>query len=1004
MITVGTYRPAAVAAMVALGAALLGACSQDTPAPAIRFLDRPSDIAFGCTAELPRDGGVADIVAVPSSGCAPFTPDAGADGVDATEGPRDNVSTWGFVIEGARGDVALARLDGFGELRDSDPLTPGVNGLPVGRLPVEIASLPDGCYVVTANQGSCDLGVVDVFAAIAVEQGVVARELVTSGGQPIAAAPSAIVAAPPLAYEERTTCASPEGLLYVAYPSCQAVAVVDAATTEIVATVRFAADGTATVGDADLACPVECDDVPSPRSAPAALGPEPQTLALEPDGSRLYVGGFTSDALTIVTLDAAGLPTATEAIPLDAPGGLKRLAATGPIEMGNGATVGEFSFVYAIGRDHSIRVIDVTPVRPAAECDTQVDPRALQDLTDVSALACLPPGAFPRRAEAIGPGIRLPFDAVPRDVTFLHGSITLGPADQPDPSLLAGVFALVSAENPLSDQPRGAAYYVNVDDDNYEDFEDAENPSLVDLPLALPHQLRDDTPFRRALAAGCGEVAVQRSQGPLRFSRAPLPTFLPLGYEISTTGVLGDRFLPLPRREECVDEDTARPTFQLSTSAPVELRERLIPDLAAVVNETFELAWEGTFNQDSDLSIRQGGRVTVLDAGRMRLEDLAGEFCDVGVEPGDFVRLVGCTSDFDCGFGELCYVHPDAPEGSSGMCLLPGSETELADLCRDVLVASRRYTVVDNVDGPLHRDELTLVPRPLVLNATPAGGCASAAECRQIEELELTHLESVQVQPVVLPRHPWACETNAAFGAERRCVMSCEDDPSVCSAGSVCDAGRCVLGAIPAPECVAALQRYEPRLGDAFSFVGSVSGYRHRRILDIDGERCVDDPTASPLLVGRFKKVEPACPVDDDLATIEPNPCSFTAADEPVIELLDRGGGVEIENPTVRETRAIRFRLPGVTFEIADVLIPLPGLAPLFYSPVPAGYLVTLELGGGFVGRNLLLEAALPERMRPAPDGAVWVVDSGDQGTVSIRRGQLLKITEQGQDPNVRLF
>ena len=1001
MILRRTYRRFAAVAVV-LGAAV--GCAQDTPAPVVRFLDRPADIAFGCTAEIPRDGG-SDIVAVPTSSCATYTPDAGADGVDAAQAQRENVSSWGFVIEGARGDVALANLDGFGELRDSDPLTPGLNGLPVGRLPVEIATLPDGCFVVTANQGSCDLGFVDVFAAIAVQQGVVDRQLVMSGGQPLAASPSAIVATPPLQFEDRSSCAAPSGLVYVAYPSCQAVAVVDTATNEVVASVTFAADGTATIGGADLACPVDCEGIPSPRTAPAVDGPQPQTLALEPDGSRLYVGSFASESLTIIDLDpTTRLPTGTpQAVALEAGAtGLDRLAASGPIEMGNGSSVGTFSFVYGIARDDSIRVIDVTPARPAAECDTQVDPRALHDIFDVSAFACLPIG-FPRRADARGPGIRLPFDAVPRDVTFLHGTHPLGASEQPDPNVLFGVFALISAENPLSDQPRGAAYYVNVDDDNYEDFEDVETPSLVELPLAIPHQLRDDTPFRRALASGCGEVTVQRTQGPLRFSRLPAPTFLPIGYEVSTTGVTGDRFLPQLRRQTCVDDNgTTFAPFQLSSSAPEALRERLITDLVEVLNETWEIGWEGAFSQDADQSIRQGGQITVLDAGRMRLDDQAGEFCDVGVEPGDFVRLVGCTSDFDCGFGEICYVHPEAPEGSSGMCLIPGREVELAEQCRDVLVTARRYTVVDVGDGPLKRDSLTLVPRPVTLPSTPAGGCDDAAQCTAIEESELTYLETQG--EFTFDRHGWSCATDPAYrGGEKRCIMTC-DASSDCAPGSVCDAGRCVLGAIPQAECVGVLQRYEPRVGDAFSVVGSVTGYRNHRILDVGTGRCVDDPTASALALGRFHKVEPACPEDDDFTTLTPNPCSFSAVDEPSVELRDEGGGVFAEVPTVRATNAIRFRMPGVTIEIADVLIPLPSQPGELYSPVPSGYEVSFEIGGGFIGRNILLEAALPERMRPAPDGAVWVVDGGDQGSLSVRRGQLLKVTDQGQDPNVRLF
>ncbi|MCH7471997.1 PKD domain-containing protein [bacterium] len=59
--------------------------------------------------------------------------------------------------------------------------------------------------------------------------------------------------------------------------------------------------------------------------------------------------------------------------------------------------VGEFNFVYAIATDRTIRVIEVDDL---IECDTQVDPRLVHDITSAAQFACYEVGAIttpPRR-------------------------------------------------------------------------------------------------------------------------------------------------------------------------------------------------------------------------------------------------------------------------------------------------------------------------------------------------------------------------------------------------------------------------------------------------------------------------------------------------------------------------------------------------------------------------------------------------------------------------------
>ena len=62
---------------------------------------------------------------------------------------------------------------------------------------------------------------------------------------------------------------------------------------------------------------------------------------------------------------------------------------------------------------------------------------------------------------------------------------------------------------------------------------------------------------------------------------------------------------------------------------------------------------------------------------------------------------------------------------------------------------------------------------------------------------------------------------------------------------------------MPPQACVNAPQRFELRAGEAFAVLGTRSGYVHPIIADAAG-KCVKDPLASPLLVGRIPLEPPA--------------------------------------------------------------------------------------------------------------------------------------------------
>ena len=74
--------------------------------------------------------------------------------------------TFAFVPNSASGDLSVIDADTW-KLVDMDKSTSGYGRVPLGALPEQISSTTDGCRLVTANRGSCDLTMVDPSALLA---------------------------------------------------------------------------------------------------------------------------------------------------------------------------------------------------------------------------------------------------------------------------------------------------------------------------------------------------------------------------------------------------------------------------------------------------------------------------------------------------------------------------------------------------------------------------------------------------------------------------------------------------------------------------------------------------------------------------------------------------------------------------------------------------------------------------------------------------------------------
>lgn len=1061
-------------------ALMMVACSDPTTlAPTLTTFDRPTDIAFACYGGMRVTGGgpatvdqaivqtaqpieACDIRAQPHPDGTPASVPPGQDKLSPTSDPGSS-SYFAFVLQSGPGTIALATWPtvatsklAVGDVRvlDADPLTPGKNAITVGEDPIAIATDRVGCYELTANAGTCDLSVVDINSAlnyatnvpgaVANGQGVVVNQLtvVNSAGVPIRARPAAMVAEPPSGTIGMTCPAQATGLVYVAYPSCHLVAGIDTATGTIVTGIQYDDQGVASIISGDVTCPDECG-----AGGATTQGPRPVTLDLEVEQSRrvLAIGADNSHVVTIAELGVDNRPTSLSSVVLeDATGtlGITDIAVSPVIGMGgfqgfindDSALGGKAQFVYAIATDTTVRVANISNAAMVAnqECDTQIDPRYLHDDKDVEKLSCLPVGDpdLPRRPGAKGPGIALPGGAVPTSIdVFKVGNVDGDSRISGTPARMIGYFGVITATT-------GATYVLNIDDDDFSDFVDSNNPVATPISLTIAHQLRDGLPDRGALAeASVGglqmpacntdgpdpDAAGGNSGGP-RIVGAPTRK-VPEG----TLAAEKVGALPSIRQVQCSGHDGNRAVSELSFAAPIDVRDRVFPDLRGLAgDEVWTLTWEGSVSVDSSTTAVDGPAVRtsqiLVDTSGFRMVDQARPYCDAGIQPYDIVQLRGCDpsrGDADCPLGYSCFVHPDSQVAGLGACMLSDEADRLANACKAFLTSIRRYTVGTTSSGTLQ-----LLPRKHVLHTTPIDGCTSDEQCQALADVALKAASASHPFADTTPSDPhrYACAVDGqrAPGLDatgtmplKRCIQICTTDVD-CDPGTVCSNGTCMEGVIPPQACVAAPQRYELRVGEAFAVVGTRSGFDHPMIEDGNGQ-CVVDPNANRLLVGRLPLRAPACDPSADPrtgrkpdGTFEPNPCSL------VVEEVENqpnylAGTCTLDSPATsivaRNADAIRFRNRGLSMTMVDPTYPGDAtcigdrLGTLGKVPVVApGAQTAVRVTAGFTPFQLGIRPTLPVKVKRGPGESIWVVDEGDvlsTATTTSSKGKVYRVESQ---------
>jgi len=785
-----------------------------------------------------------------------------------------------------------------------------------------------------------------------------------------------------------------------------------------------------TLTDGNVTCPSECGGggALTPGFRPVALDFE-----VDPRSSRrlLAIGAENSNLLTVFDLDAANRPMAPQP-PIELENtnghlGISSVAISPLIGMGGSfgaindgsSTGGDHQFIYSVTNDGTVRVVDLAGV--PRECDTQVDPRYLRDIKDIDALACLHVGAMttpPRRAGARGPGVELTGDAMATSVDIFRIEESAS-SDVATPARMVGYFGVITAANGLS-------YILNVDDDDFADYVEPATPLATQIPLTIPHQLRDAIPDRGLKAEKAVQEGVNNDGTPKIVFKAvcddagpdPDSTGANAGGPRLTgniartipTGVVASEKaggLPSIRQVFCDAEfpdAEDRPVSELFFSAPTPVREQVFPDLRAIrLDETWTLTWEGSLSLDTITTAIDGPAVResqmFVDGAGMRMVDSARPYCEAGVEPYDVLQLRGCDpslGDAGCPLGYTCFVHPQSQVSGLGSCMLVDEAERLAEACRPFLTSLRRYTV-----GRTKSGELMLMPRKHVLRTTPTVGCTDNAQCQALADYAASGASSADPIDDHTPddTKTWACPSNAPL---KRCILTCDTDVD-CAIGTICSAhpgaaprvGYCMEGVMPPQSCVNAPQRYELRAGDAFAVVGTRSGFQHPIIADSNGS-CVRDPMANPLLAGRIPLKAPPCdPLADPLSgrrmdgSYDSNPCQLTV-DETEYQLNYVPDtctlGVPDETIVTRPATALRLRNRAMTLTLVDPTyqgdLRCHGDRGGSLQNVPLvspGYQLAFRQSAGFSPLTISgITPSFPIKVTRGPGESIWVIDEGD--------------------------
>jgi hypothetical protein len=151
-------------------ATVAASCGPPTNLLPVNDFDRPTDVAFMCFGAFPQsaaDGGVPDpdggtgmlrVTGRPMQACHPQN--------EYDPGATVQTRTFAFLPNSAAGTLTAVDADHW-KLVDLNLDTGGYGTAPLGQLPEQISASDDGCRLISANRGSCDLTLVNPSILVA---------------------------------------------------------------------------------------------------------------------------------------------------------------------------------------------------------------------------------------------------------------------------------------------------------------------------------------------------------------------------------------------------------------------------------------------------------------------------------------------------------------------------------------------------------------------------------------------------------------------------------------------------------------------------------------------------------------------------------------------------------------------------------------------------------------------------------------------------------------------
>ena len=778
-----TSRSAALLLLAGAVRSLCAACSTTPPPASAHNLERPSDMTFACVGlfgVLSADGGTSTADGGVTTPTVSGRPMSWCHAPGKFDLPFDlEHRTFAFVSNTARHELSLVDMDNS-KLIDLDPSNPETNVAPLGVLPEQISASDDGCRIVSANRGSCDLSMVDVgklaTPALNAEgsqstaesaRSTVSQDIVVQGssGKRLYVAPQEVLFLPqdssaltgtqnlcgdiphadPVGWN--ATPATPlqtQWKALVSYPSCDLVALVDLPTGLIVDSVKITprAGGGIDVMEAgsDPDCPQHdfCDATTAPGGGASDAGGAPGA-----DGGAASTG---------VAGELFVNPTGTRPGPMAI------------LPNGRRAYIGltQASFVVAIDIQPDRLTVPISGpsitlhegALGAQRLRLSVDPYKRTG----------EPGQFGRFVGEGSDRSRQYLYVVANDSTVRVVDVSLGMQNLPEVECDTNLDPVYVRAH-LGDSTDDGASIATCPPAAPPDFAHrrplTQGPgirlpaiprdvSFVDFKLGNPLESVLDGAFAFILTSS-GAVYIVNIDGTPRTQTlvsgtttgttplpAPVPEEPPLVNSLRDHNALTflatmDPSLGPPRVDLAPAAPAEGPQIEpITTSDPHDnptqttttpvLSYIFFPQRTAVNRQTWTVSWQGDFFGPSfSGQFSYDRNLQHLTA----IQDVSADFCQAGAVPGDVVTIFGCTNDLQCGPLQVCRRSDTSAEtvGTlpiNGLCVPADPTLQAAKLktCAPLLDTVRRYEVVGAT-----RSTLAIRPKLDEVVTTVFNGC-----------------------------------------------------------------------------------------------------------------------------------------------------------------------------------------------------------------------------------------------------------------------------------------